>query len=124
MVRTLAGVLGSVGFIWFCIALDVLGLAGLVYQVAQLVSGRGSLFSVLLTVSLLVTQFAAQSVIQLIALPVLQNYQSGQSAADEAKKEADHRSLTHLAHVQDTLLTAVRASHQTMLEVLAERRTR
>lgn len=103
MVTKMAAVLGSVGFIWFCIALDTLGLAGLVYQIQQLFAGHGSLFAVLLNTCLLITTFVAQAVIQLVALPVLQNYANRQAAADDAKKEADHQALTYVAQVSDSV---------------------
>jgi hypothetical protein len=107
MVAVMARVLGSVAFIWFCIVLDLFGLAGVVYQIDQYVTGHLSLFTLLLEVSLLVSQFLAQTVIQLIALPVLQNYQNRQSANDEAKKDADHQALTYVAHRQDDQLASV-----------------
>lgn len=119
MVGVMASVLGSVRFIWFCIALDTMGLAGLVYQISQLFHGHGSLFAVLLNTCLLVTTFAAQAVIQLIALPVLQNYQNRQTAADEAKMDADHQALSYVATGQDLVRDALDPATGGGLQVIA-----
>lgn len=107
MVQAMAGVLGSKKFIWFCIILDLFGLAGLVYQIYVTIKSGASLAVLALEVSLLVSVFLAQAVIQLIALPVLQNYQNRQSAADDAKKAADHQALTYIATGQDGLADAL-----------------
>ncbi len=104
MVNTMARVLGSVGFIWFCIILDLLGFVALVQQTVQVFADGGSLIAL---VSLWVA-FIAQAVIQLIALPVLQNYQNRQEASNAAKADADHQALTYLATLQDEQLLILR----------------
>lgn len=100
MVNVMAKVLGAVGFIWFCILLDIGGFAGLIYQTIQSINTHTNL---LITIELWVT-FIAQSVIQLVALPVLQNYQNRQSAMQEAKAQADHLALTHIALQMDKIV--------------------
>ncbi len=45
---------------------------------------------------------------QLIALPVLQNYQNRQEASNAAKADADHQALTYLATLQDEQLQILR----------------
>lgn len=100
MVNKMAEILGSVGFIWFCIVLDLFGLIALIQQTYEAVKGNEN---PMIVISLWVA-FVAQAVIQLIALPVLQNYQNRQEASDTAKADADHRSLTYLATLQDEQL--------------------
>lgn len=107
LVLAMASVLGAKRFIWFCIGLDVFGLAGLVYMTYQTIVRGGSFGVIALEVSLAASTFLAQTVIQLIALPVLQNYQNRQSAADDAKKAADHQALTYIATGQDGLADAL-----------------
>jgi hypothetical protein len=97
MVSVMANILGSVGFIWFCIILDAVGFAGLIYQTTESVHSHTNL----LLIAILWVTFIAQAVIQLIALPVLQNYQNRQNAADEAKADVDHKTFTYLATLQD-----------------------
>lgn len=104
MVNSMAKILGSVGFIWFCLGLDVIGFIALIQQTSQSLDSHQGLVLVL---SLWVA-FIAQSFIQLVALPVLQNYQNRQEAADAAKADADHMALTYLAQIQDEQIEILR----------------
>ena len=112
MVNYMAKTLGSVKFIWFCITLDLLGLIGLVLATVTIIVTQVSPLHVagavigiaiikICTILVLWVTFVAQAVIQLIALPVLQNYANRQQAASDAKADADHQSLTYLANLQD-----------------------
>lgn len=105
MVNMMAKVLGSTGFIWFCIVLDAIGFVALVQQTIQAIHTHQGV----MTLITLWVAFIAQAVIQLIALPVLQNYQNRQSSLQEAKTEADHIALTHIATQVDAIAKATNA---------------
>lgn len=100
MVNKMAEILGSVGFIWFCIILDLFGLVALIQQTYEAVKGNEN---PMIVISLWVA-FVAQAVIQLIALPVLQNYQNRQEASDTAKADADHQNMVLLVDLQNEQL--------------------
>lgn len=100
LVDVMANVLGSTTFIYFCLILDAIGFAGLIYQTNQSLDSHQGL----LLVCVLWVTFIAQAVIQLVALPVLQNYQNRQSAMQDAKASADHMALTHIANQVDMLV--------------------
>ena len=100
MVDKMAVVLGSVGFIWFCFLLDTVGFVALIVQTIQSIRTHQSL---LIVMSLWVS-FIAQAFIQLVALPVLQNYQNRQEIHNQSKANADHMALTHIAIQVDKLI--------------------
>ncbi len=75
-----SGLLSSMWFFWLCVLLDVA-------QLYLLLSGRWALAALLIT-------FLAQTVIQLLALPVLGVMASIQQRASDARAEADHATLT------------------------------
>lgn len=100
LVNVHARILGSIKFIYFCYVLEVIALYFLVQQTTQTLQAHGALAGLVG----IWTIFIAQTFIQLIALPVLQNYQNRQTTADEAKADADHAALTYIAQLQDTQL--------------------
>ena len=111
MVNYMAKTLGSVGFIWFCILLDLFGLFGLIVATLTVattsisplhVSGTiiSAVFLKICTIFVLWVTFVAQAVIQLIALPVLQNYANRQQAQNDAKADADHQNMVMLVQLQ------------------------
>lgn len=119
MVNAMAKVLGSVGFIWFCLALDAVGFVALIQQTVQALHTHQGLMVV---ISLWVA-FVAQAFIQLVALPVLQNYQNRQEAADAAKAEADHRALTYLANLQDAQMTELQLQTKILNALAGDKET-
>lgn len=80
-----AKILGSIYFFYFCILLDIIELPPVIHA-----------NSVIVWVT-----YISQTVIQLVALPLLQAYQNIQQSQSEAKAEADHRTLVHIAYHQD-----------------------
>lgn len=100
LVNSMANTLGSVGFIYFCLGLDAIGFVALVQQTMQALRSHQGL---MIVISLWVA-FVAQAFIQLVALPVLQNYSNRQQADNAAKADADHQALSYIAEIQDTQL--------------------
>lgn len=87
-----AKVLGSIWFFYFCIILDLAELPAVI-----------SAGSVIAWVT-----YIAQTVIQLVALPILQVYQNLQQEHNDAKAEADHQALVHLANELDDMIEALK----------------
>jgi hypothetical protein len=87
LARKLGAVLGNMKFFYFCVILDLAMLP------AVILAG-----SVIAWVT-----YIAQTVIQLLALPVLQVYQNLITEASDAKADADHMALTHIAQVVDEI---------------------
>lgn len=86
--RSLGTVLGNMYFFYFCVLLDVAELP-----------------SVLKANSVIIyVAYVSQTVIQLLALPILQVYQNLQQEQNDAKADADHQTLTYLATIQDEQL--------------------
>lgn len=83
--KKVAAVLGDMKFFWFCVVLDLAMLPTVITN-----------FNVVLFVT-----YIAQTVVQLLALPVLQVYQNLISVQGEAKAEVDHEALTYIAQIQD-----------------------
>ena len=81
----LGKILGNMWFFYFCILLDLC-------ELPAVISANTPIAWV---------NFIAQTVIQLVALPILQVYQNIQEAADSAKADVDHKALTYLATLQD-----------------------
>jgi hypothetical protein len=80
--------LGSMGFFYICVILDLAELPSVI-----------SAHSVLVWVT-----YIAQTVIQLIALPIISTQQNIQQKQGEAKADVDHHTLTYLATIQDEQL--------------------
>ena len=94
----LGEVLGSIWFFYLCLALDLAELPAVASQHS---------------VELWVT-YVAQTVIQLLALPILQVYQNLITAHTQAKADADHEALSsiheHVDHIEvtaDAILKAI-----------------
>jgi len=85
-------ILGNMWFFYFCVILDIAELPAVI-----------SAHSTIAWIS-----YVSQTVIQLLALPVLQVYQNIQQEGDAAKAEADHRILTYLATIQDEQLAILK----------------
>lgn len=85
VIETSAKTLGSSYFFYFCVLLDIAELPPVIQA-----------GSVIIWIN-----YVAQTVIQLVALPLLQSYQNKQQTLSEAKAEADHRNLVHVARHQD-----------------------
>jgi len=80
--------LGSMGFFYVCVLLDLAELPSVIKA-----------HSVLVWVT-----YIAQTVIQLIALPIISTQQNIQQAQANAKADTDHKTLTYLAVIQDEQL--------------------
>lgn len=87
--------LGSMGFFYVCLILDLAELPSVI---------KAS--SVLVWVT-----YIAQTVIQLVALPIISTQQNIQQAATNAKADADHETLTYLATIQDEQLKILKELH-------------
>lgn len=96
-----SGLLGSMWFFWFCVLLDT----------AALVFGNPQSWSSLTWVA-----FASQTVIQLLALPVLGVMANIQQKASDARAEADHQTLSAI----HTLTSRVDSVQDKQLELLDE----
>jgi hypothetical protein len=94
-------VLGSMAFFWFCVVLDGV----------ELVLGSPQNWTAVIWVT-----YISQTVIQLLALPLLGAGQRIISAAQDARAEADHETLTaihdltqHIDSLQETQLEILQA---------------
>ena len=92
VVKVLASALGNIYFFYACVVLDLIMLP-------PVVSAKSTITWV---------TYIAQTVIQLVALPILQLYQNVQQAADQAKADVDHRALSYLATLQDEQLAILK----------------
>jgi Na+-driven multidrug efflux pump len=81
----------SMGFFWFCVALDLVALPGLVIQIAQVFGAHFPSWVSGLSVLVIIAAFLSQTVIQLLMLPVLQNSANKVQAHSEAIAEATFR---------------------------------
>ena len=81
----------SMSFFWFCVALDVVALPGLVIQVLTLFGASFPHWVSALSVLVIVAAFQSQTVIQLLMLPVLQNSANKVQVHSEAVAEATYR---------------------------------
>ncbi len=79
--------LGSMGFFYICVVLDVAELPAVIAS-----------HSVIDWVT-----YIAQTVIQLVALPIISTQQNIQQENTSAKSEADHMALTHIAVTIDEI---------------------
>lgn len=103
MVVKHAEILGSVGFIYVCYFLDFILFCVLCQQTYTDLTGKIT-FAIIEALITLWVVYIAQTYVQFVALPILQNYQNRQSAAGEAKADVDHVALTHIATVVDKIL--------------------
>ena len=87
----LSAVEASMGFFWFCVALDVVALPGLVIEVMQLFGVSFPHWVSALSVMVIIAAFLSQTVIQLLMLPVLQNSANKVQVHSEAVAEATYR---------------------------------
>ena len=96
LANILGNTLGSMGFFYFCVLLDIAELP-----------------SVIKTNSVLIwIAYISQTVIQLIALPILSTQANIQQKHTEAKADTDHRTLTYLATIQDEQLEILKELKQ------------
>ena len=84
----LGKVLGNMWFFYLCVILDIA-------ELPSVIKAHSTIAWV---------TYIAQTVIQLIALPILQVYQNIQQKHNDAKADADHQALTYLAEIQDEQL--------------------
>lgn len=87
----LGNMLGSMPFFYVCIVLDLAELPAVV-----------SAHSVIAWIT-----YVSQTVIQLIALPIISTQQNIQQESQTAKQEADHHAITYIAHAVDEIKKAV-----------------
>jgi hypothetical protein len=85
-------VLGNMGFFYFCVILDIAELPSVIKA--------GS--------AIAWVSYISQTVIQLLALPVLQVFQNIQEEHNQAKADADHKALVYLAQLQDEQMQILR----------------
>jgi len=84
----LGNTLGSMPFFYLCVVLDIAELPSVIKA-----------HSVLIWIA-----YISQTVIQLIALPILSVQANIQQENQQAKADADHQTLTYLATIQDEQL--------------------
>lgn len=84
--------LGDMRFFWFCVVLDIAELPAVI-----------SAHSTIAWIT-----YIAQTVIQLVALPILQVYQNILQEHNDAKADSDHIALTYLANKVDEVLAEVK----------------
>ncbi len=107
------GVLGSMWFFWFCVALDAFAFVGLVLATSA-TWRTGGLFAV----GLLWVVFISQTVIQLLALPVLQFSGNQASIKADARAEATFRNASEAEHNVLKVLTHLNAQDQEILKIV------
>lgn len=88
----LGKILGNMWFFYFCVVLDIAELPAVI-----------SAHSTIAWIT-----YIAQTVIQLVALPILQVAQNIQQEYNDSKAEADHKALTYLATIQDEQLAILK----------------
>jgi hypothetical protein len=80
--------LGHRYFFYFCIVLDLA-------ELPAVITAQSAIAWV---------TYVSQTVIQLLALPILQIYQNEQSEHNQVKADADHMAMTHIANQVDKLV--------------------
>ena len=100
--------LGSMGFFWFCVTLDVLALPGLFIVIASTLGAKLPAWSVLLSVMVVVVSFVSQTVIQLLALPALQHAGNIAQRHADALAEATYRTAVESEKRQKEILGLLR----------------
>lgn len=84
----LGNLLGSMPFFYVCVLLDLIELPPVIASHS----------------AVLWINYIAQTVIQLIALPIISTQSNLQQKQNDAKADADHHTLTYLAEIQDEQL--------------------
>lgn len=102
VIETSAKTLGSSYFFYFCVLLDIAELPPVIQA-----------SSIIIWIN-----YIAQTVIQLVALPLLQSYQNKQQVQSDAKAEADHRNIVHIVRHQDEISDKV----DTILAIVSEKK--
>jgi hypothetical protein len=108
---SLSALAASMGFFWFCVALDVLALPGLVIQIMQVTGAQLPHWAVVLSVMVIVAAFLSQTVIQLLMLPILQNSANKVQAHAEALAEATYRNAEASENMLAELLKRAPEAH-------------
>lgn len=94
----------SMGFFWFCVALDLVALPGLGIQIAQVLGASLPRWVNGLSVTVIIAAFLSQTVIQLLMLPVLQNSANKVQAHAEAVADATYRNAVAAEEMLEELL--------------------
>lgn len=105
LAKKLGAVLGNMKFFYFCVLLDVAELPSVLQHLDAIV----------------LISYVAQTVIQLLALPVLQVYQNIITVTSGAKADADHQALTHIAHQVDKIVNQTYRPKDFLSEALDKR---
>lgn len=84
--------LGSMGFFYVCAVLDLVELPPVI-AAANVITW---------------INYVAQTVIQLIALPIISTQQNIQQKLNDAKADVDHHAITYLATLQDEQLAILK----------------
>jgi hypothetical protein len=100
----LASVFGSMGFFWICVCLDILALPGLVLTVASSLGVKVPAWAVAISVLVVVVSFLSQTVIQLLALPVIQYSGNIQQELAEALADATYQNSSESAEMLIALM--------------------
>jgi hypothetical protein len=105
----IANVLGNMKFFWFCVVLDILAIPGLVLTVMYTTFGHVIPASLaFISIGVVVVAFLSQTVIQLLALPVLQYSGNLSQIAADARAEATYRNTKDSETRLASLLEAIK----------------
>ena len=102
----IASLLGSMGFFWACVTLDVLAIPGVVLLIMQTLGVKLPAWAVPVSVMVTLVSFLSQTVIQLLALPVLQYSGNLAQQAADARSEATFRNSVDAERMLKALLDA------------------
>jgi hypothetical protein len=106
----IANVLGDMKFFWFCVVLDILALPGLVLTVMYTTFNHSIPASLaFISIGVVVAAFLSQTVIQLLALPVLQYSGNLSQVAADARAEATFRNTKTSETRLETVLQEIKA---------------
>jgi hypothetical protein len=101
-------VLGSMVFFWFCVFLDILAIPGLILTVMATLGHPTPHSLLFIAVGVTIVAFLSQTVIQLLALPVLQYSGNLSQEAADARAEATFRNTTDAETRLASLLEAIK----------------
>lgn len=101
-------VLGSMVFFWFCVFLDILAIPGLVLTVMSTLGQPIPHTLLFISVGVIVVSFMSQTVIQLLALPVLQYSGNLSQIAADARAEATFRNTKDSESRLETVLQEIK----------------
>jgi hypothetical protein len=112
----------SVGTMWSAYLFTLLALVSLPATLSLVFPAlRPDFPSWLLSVSLIsLVAWIAQTFLQLVLLPIIMVGQNVIQGKQEAKAEADHKTLTYLANLQEEQMTLLK-KHNELLESLDKR---